>query len=284
MATIINVFVNLFTHIVRLIDGYPPARYVIAAAIPACAGISTTMLAKTAVLPSNTFTELAAYIGCSMMTLLYAQAISYRMNMDRDLREDAQRQLTEQLDIKVRERTEELEMAYATLQQVSITDGLTNTFNRRHFDETLEKEYQRALRESIPLSVLMLDIDHFKGVNDHHGHPFGDLCLQVVSRRIQDCVYRSSDFVARYGGEEFVILLPDTNLQAALKIAERIRQSVAADPVQQNSTTLTVTASIGVANTVPSQPQQQDHLIKLADDYLYQAKADGRNQVVGCIQ
>src|SRR5690606_27745810 len=116
------------------------------------------------------------------------------------------------LDIKVRERTQELEQAYATLQQISITDGLTKTFNRRHFDEVIEKQYRRALRERVPLSVLLLDIDHFKGVNDRHGHPFGDLCLQTVARRIQDCVRRPLDFVARYGGEEFVILLPNEDL------------------------------------------------------------------------
>ena len=281
LSSIINIIVNLLIHIVRFIDGYPPARFVIVAAIPTCIGIGTTVLAKTAVLPSNTLTELAAYIGCSMMALLYAQAISYRMNMDRDLREDAQRQLTEQLDMKVRERTEELEKAYAALQQVSITDGLTKTFNRRHFDETIDKEYRRALRDKFQLSVLLLDIDHFKSVNDNYGHPFGDLCLQVVAQRIQDCVRRPPDFVARYGGEEFVVLLPNTDSEGALKTAERIRKAIAADPVKNNNTTLALTASIGVATTVPDQPQQQDRLIKQADEYLYQAKANGRNQVVG---
>ena len=280
VISIINICSNLVTHVTRLMDGYPPARYITVAGIPTCAGISITIMAKAAVLPSNTFTELAAYIGCSMMAFLYAQAISYRMNMDRKLREDAQHQLTQELDTKVRERTDELEQAYATLQQVSITDGLTNTFNRRHFDETIDQEYRRALRDKYPLSVLLLDIDHFKAVNDNHGHPFGDHCLQAVAKHIMGCVRRPPDFVARYGGEEFVVLLPNTDSEGATHIAEQIRQAISADPVQQNDNIITLTASIGVATVVPMQPQQQDRLIKQADDRLYQAKANGRNQVV----
>jgi diguanylate cyclase (GGDEF)-like protein len=167
------------------------------------------------------------------------------------------------------------------LEQLSITDELTQLANRRHFDRRLAEEWHRAARTGNTLSVLLVDIDHFKRVNDTHGHQFGDECLKAIAGALRAGVPRLTDLVARYGGEEFVILLVETSLADAVPVAERVRRTVAATTITSHATSLTVTVSIGVASARPGRRgESRERVLALADQALYQAKARGRDQVV----
>ncbi|HTM22873.1 MAG TPA: GGDEF domain-containing protein [Kofleriaceae bacterium] len=163
------------------------------------------------------------------------------------------------------------------LDHMSKTDALTMVANRRHFLELLDRELARARRYSTPLSCVMIDLDHFKGVNDGHGHLIGDQVLVAVADALRRSI-RESDMVARYGGEEFVLLLPSTDLTGARDLAERCRAVIAATQVAGRQGLLSVTASMGVASLPPA--TDMDTLLSAADEALYQAKDGGRDRVV----
>ena len=182
--------------------------------------------------------------------------------------------------------TQLLEEVVTRLEQSSSTDGLTGLANRRSFDERLSKEFQRSLRinfeknNEVTLSLIILDVDQFKRFNDNYGHVEGDHCLQKVAHVLANEAKRPGDFVARYGGEEFVILLPETTLEDAFIIAERIRIAVenVHIPHKHSDVSPYVTISLGVASLVTSEQLPVETLIESADHALYQAKAGGRNQ------
>ena len=154
--------------------------------------------------------------------------------------------------------------------------------NRRWFDESLEREWQRALRDATPLSLILADIDHFKRYNDRYGHVAGDECLKQVAAAMQSCVHRGGDLVARYGGEEFAVILPTTDARHAGEIAERVRNAVIALGIKHadSSAGNVVSVSIGVASVIPDQPGDGVPLVQAADRALYLAKNAGRNRVV----
>jgi diguanylate cyclase (GGDEF)-like protein len=160
---------------------------------------------------------------------------------------------------------------------LSITDPLTELMNRRHFFEAAKIELERIHRYRRTLSIMMIDIDHFKNINDEHGHAAGDIALREAAARIKHSV-RTVDVVARYGGEEFIVLMPETTLQEAFQVAERVRKSVSDDPIEDNSVEVWATLSIGVAE-MDDQSSDIDTLIRYADQALYAAKAAGRNRV-----
>jgi two-component system, cell cycle response regulator len=167
---------------------------------------------------------------------------------------------------------------------LSITDALTGTFNRRYLMEQLPREVERCRRYAYPLSVLMCDIDHFKQINDAHGHAAGDDVLQQFAARAQRSIRSNSDWVSRYGGEEFLIVLPETSHEGAVAVAEKIRTLVAATPFATRGGDARVTASFGVASTGPSGPDltlKVDALIRLADECLYRSKQAGRDRTYG---
>ncbi|GAC1537492.1 MAG: hypothetical protein NVS2B17_10230 [Candidatus Velthaea sp.] len=167
---------------------------------------------------------------------------------------------------------------FATL---AFTDGLTSIANRRKFDEALAREWSRGARERWPVTLLLIDIDFFKDFNDSYGHHAGDVCLQHVARALADGVKRPSDLCARYGGEEFVALLPGTDLQGGIILAEQLRESVAALHVAHNGSSLgCVSLSIGVASCIPSTDAISSDLVRTADRALYAGKTAGRNRVV----
>jgi diguanylate cyclase (GGDEF)-like protein len=184
--------------------------------------------------------------------------------------------LTRQLAVKTRaleDANEHLARAIETLHVISTQDGLTGVPNRRHFDETLGREWRRAARSQRPLSLLMLDIDYFKYFNDTAGHQAGDECLRNVARTLLETLHRAGDMVARYGGEEFAVLLPETGAEHALQLAEVLRARI--------ESLGTVTASIGVATMVPPRDGSGgEELVRVADAALYEAKRLGRNRVV----
>ncbi len=165
------------------------------------------------------------------------------------------------------------------------TDVLTGWHNRRYLQRRLPEELARAQRYGQPFGALLLDIDHFKAVNDNHGHDTGDRVLKDVADRVK-CELRSSDVAVRYGGEEFAVLLPQTGLKDAARLAERVRRTVAAAPFQgQAGVELAVTVSVGVAQLQPLSPGAElqtlgQQLFREADEALYQAKSSGRNRVI----
>ncbi|CAA7613364.1 Response regulator containing a CheY-like receiver domain and a GGDEF domain [Magnetospirillum sp. LM-5] len=180
----------------------------------------------------------------------------------------------------LRDNTEQ-RLAQMALQSLAVKDGLTGLANRLSFDEKIEAEWLHNKREGTPLSVLLIDVDHFKLYNDTYGHQKGDACLKAVAQAIGAQVFRQGDLAARYGGEEFVVVLPNTDPDAAKAVAERIRHAVEilALPHGASLTSDHVTLSVGVASTVPGDSGSHDTLVAAADAALYQAKHAGRNRV-----
>jgi diguanylate cyclase (GGDEF)-like protein len=168
------------------------------------------------------------------------------------------------------------------LENLSAMDGLTGIPNRRRLDEYLDQEWLRGLRSQSPLSVCMMDVDFFKRFNDLYGHAAGDNCLRRVALALASVIRRPADFVARYGGEEFIYVLPDTDSDGAVDLAEKFRDSVAALGIPHaDSTTATyVTISGGLATAVPTEDSSPAQLLEAADRLLYWAKRAGRNQIL----
>lgn len=184
-------------------------------------------------------------------------------------------------DITVRKAAEDqLAEAFRQVENLAMVDGLTNVSNRRHFDEVFAQEWRRALRTSSPLSLLMVDVDHFKLYNDLYGHVMGDDCLKAIAAAAQKVLHRSSDVFARYGGEEFAAVLPDTDSAGATLLAEQIRAAVEACGLPHSANPHgVVTVSVGSATLVPEQSGMMTALVSAADGAMYEAKADGRNCV-----
>lgn len=174
---------------------------------------------------------------------------------------------------------EELEEANRLLQVLSCTDGLTGVFNRRHFDNELDAQLSRSRRYKFPLSLVLVDVDHFKRVNDEHGHPAGDKVLRAIAGTLQSMV-RKADVVARYGGEELALVLANTGEDGAAILAERVRAAVAGLEVVDDRATIRCTVSAGMATSQPGDPLDTSKLLHRADVALYTAKRTGRDRVV----
>ena len=185
-------------------------------------------------------------------------------------------------DITERKRFEiELQHANEQLLRLSTTDALTELANRRLLMQRLEDEWKRALRSKEPMSLLLIDVDHFKLYNDHYGHPAGDSCLQRVAAVLRTCASRPSDLAARYGGEEFVMLLPETDAQGAMAVAQRVMQALreAAIAHAQSPIAAYLTVSIGLVSVQAITGSSPAQWLAQADLALYQAKAKGRNRI-----
>lgn len=169
------------------------------------------------------------------------------------------------------------------LNELSLKDPLTLIANRRAFEETFDKYIRSAIRNGEPLSIVMVDVDNFKKYNDKLGHQKGDQCLQQVAQFLSTELHRPKDFIARFGGEEFAIILPETDVEGACYVAERLRSILYSHAVEHPESEYGyVTASFGVATANPNRGFLGDNLVKVADASLYHAKAKGRNCVVFC--
>jgi diguanylate cyclase (GGDEF)-like protein len=237
-----------------------------------------------AVNQARVFFYLAKPVTPDQMQSVVAAAVAYnRLTLHRDSLVTELRQLNTELERRVLERTSDLEektkaleKAMAVIADLARTDPLTGAGNRRLFDEVFALEVGRAARKHSHLSLLLLDLDHFKAINDMAGHLAGDVVLQGVVRAVQSLV-RACDLVARYGGEEFLVLLPETDLAGARALAERLRQRIEEEGTFEGYEGR-VTASFGVA-TAP-EGQNAATLFKRADAALYAAKLGGRNRVI----
>ena len=212
-----------------------------------------------------------------LIARIRAHSKSYLVQRERDEAYHALREMQEQL----REMNAQLAQSNRELHRISSLDGLTGIANRRQFDEVLEREWQRSVRNDSPLSLILLDIDYFKLYNDHYGHQAGDDCLRLVARTLDRVVQRPTDLVARYGGEEFVVVLPDTDQAGAQAVARELLSEVCnlgilhEDSLSANHLTL----SLGTATRCSGQFRTAADLLAAADQALYLAKEQGRNRV-----
>ncbi|UVE17927.1 diguanylate cyclase [Pseudomonas sp. LS44] len=271
--------------------------------------LSTIMLlALAGHLPSNDFTLNSQVLGMTVEFILLAIALVEHINQERSERLRAQqaaldysgrlarereeklhaqqqalriqRKANEELEQRVDERTRELAGLNVQLERLSSLDPLTHLFNRRHFETRMGEELCRAKRAGSTLAVLMVDIDHFKSINDRFGHPFGDECLRRVAAVLHAHSQRAGDVAARYGGEEFILLFADTGPVGARHCAELIRADIAALRLAHKGGEVRISASIGLVVQVPDLAVSSQTLIAQADVALYRAKAQGRDRVI----
>ncbi|MBU2925598.1 diguanylate cyclase [Colwellia sp. 4_MG-2023] len=219
--------------------------------------------------------------------LAQRQALTSELNSERAQEEllTLQSQTQEDLENRVQERTLELNIALQELEEVNrelekknTLDELTGLYNRRFYDQRILAEYRRSKRNLTPLSIILIDIDHFKGVNDTYGHLAGDQCLAWVSKHINKSLKRSSDMAFRYGGEEFCLILPDTDAKGALALAETLRENIAERPFIYDEKSISLTVSNGLFTYVQQENITPEQIFSFADKALYQAKNHGRNQ------
>lgn len=173
-----------------------------------------------------------------------------------------------------------LQQHTAIMRQLANRDGLTGLFNRRYLDEVLSREFERHRRQQMPLTLALIDVDHFKAYNDHYGHPQGDVCLQRVATAIGTVARRPGEVVARYGGEEFAVVLPHTDVPGAAKYGDWLCDLVGDLAIAHDfsATAPRVTISVGLVSIVPSVHGSVQQLLTAADQALYRAKSDGRNR------
>ena len=216
-------------------------------------------------------------VALAVIAVLYALRLRRLQGQERQLRK-----LVEERTVELLELTKQLQVANTALQEMAVVDSMTGLANRRRFDVFLQQEWQRSGRTHHPLSLLLIDIDHFKKFNDRYGHPEGDDCIRRVAGVIRTAAHRVTDLAARYGGEEFAVVLTETPSDGAMKVAEAIRSGVEGLRIPHaDSPTGFVTVSVGVATR-----EAQDHyatatdLIAACDRALYQVKQEGRNKAL----
>ncbi|MBA53657.1 MAG: diguanylate cyclase [Pseudomonadales bacterium] len=258
-------------------------------------------LNKLGLTPSNAFTENTLQVGSGIEVILLSFALAASINEDRRVRSAAQskaleaeretrlareqalqfqQQAAAELERKVEQRTAELESLNRQLSDLSDTDQLTRLKNRRYLDRVLQEELARCQRYHHDLSIILLDIDHFKQFNDRYGHLVGDECLRAVADVLAQTISEGTDCIARYGGEEFCVLMPETSMEYAEKMAERLRSSVNNMKFSVKNEPANVSISLGVASLCSNRHVTPEHLIKRADQALYKAKQAGRNRTV----
>ena len=273
--------------------GNPAARYFLMAWTMLIIGGLAYSLKSWGLVPSNVFTEHGWQIGAAIEAIFLSLAIAARISTESRQRIrlqdeaqqaqartlDIQRRANETLEQSVRDRTEELWEANRKLQQLSDTDQLTGISNRRSLERYLQHTFERAVVGGKSMAILMIDVDHFKPVNDTHGHQVGDDCLKVIAERIQQSTRWPADMVARYGGEEFCVVLPATDSQTAINAGERIRAGIAAKPVPTRAGPLRLTISVGIYAAVPVKGDSADDFLQRADEALYRSKQEGRNRI-----
>ena len=221
------------------------------------------------IVPVNDDSGMVDYIMIVSIDITQGKQAEYRLQ-----------QLNIELEKRVASRTQELEEANRQLTMLSETDALTNIANRRVYERRLSEEFVSARRTNQPLSLLLIDIDHFKQYNDNYGHDYGDIALRRVAKILQNSLSRATDLVARLGGEEFVVLLPGTNAEGASAVAEKIRSNIQSTRIEHlySSANSVLTVSIGIS-TQRDREISGDEILQQADLALYKSKNNGRNRI-----
>ena len=271
----------------------PEARLYLVAWIGLLLSAITLALNKIGLLPANLWAEFSVQIGSMLEALLLSIALAERINTERRLRFEVQskllhqtQQAKEELEQRVIERTTELgdmnqrlEKMNHQLQELSDTDQLTGLRNRRYMEKFISQEWRRCMRYKHSLAIILIDIDFFKKVNDTKGHQAGDVCLHEVAKLISEGLRWPSDLAARYGGEEYCLVLPETDLESAVLVAERVRKNVEEAIIIANQEHIKLTVSAGVYAATPSQDTSSDEFLRNSDIALYNSKEQGRNRV-----
>ena len=250
-------------------------------------GACTIVATKLGWLPTGGWLEYVPQISSALAISLFSLMLGARMEAERKLREHTQREMLEQqvrwnaeLEGKVAERTDELKRLNHALAKLSRTDALTGLFNRRYLEECVDAELARCAKENLLMAIYMLDIDHFKRLNDSHGHAAGDECLRTVAQRLLACTRLGEDVLVRWGGEEFCLVALVWDVAAAAALGERLRASVCAEPVAHGEVQIAITASVGLAVGTPQTRLEMLDIQLRANESLYAAKATGRNRCV----
>lgn len=236
------------------------------------------ILVKLAVTGGPLAGSISVVVAMFTVMLALTHGVSYRMLIN-GIRDRIEK---EHLVKRLERANNRLEIANSELGTRAETDSLTGIGNRRYFEQRLVLEWRRAQRHGTRIACVMIDVDHFKLFNDRYGHASGDDCLKRIAKALDANIQRSTDILARYGGEEFIVLLPDTSMDGALAVAEKLRKAVAdlVIPHEAAPDIGHVTVSLGVASTTPGRLSAQHSVVAAADDALYAAKRRGRNQVM----
>ena len=265
----------------------PVAKYYLLAISAYLLGLFMIAALNVGVVPYNIFTRYGFLLGSLIELVVFSLALGFQFKLLQEEKLHYQNKLLnaeqhtrKKLETFVQQRTAMLEDANRELKRIAVLDGLTGLYNRRYFDDTLQREWKRQYRSGLPISLLMCDIDNFKQYNDTLGHQAGDDCIRTVAKIIDCTVGRASDTAARYGGEEFAVILPSTQTQGAYKIAEALKEALALQALSHpKSEGALVTMSFGVATLIPSCPAAAAELVAKADQALYLSKRAGRNRI-----
>lgn len=283
------------------------ARYYCLAWTAVLIGVGVLSASKHGWIPLNLWTENASQIGIVLQVVLLSFTLADRINNDRSLRLNAQAvalaherkarasqqaliEATEnsnrQLEQRVESRTtdlnatlDQLKAANDRLQLLSTIDGLTQISNRSYFDRAVATELRRAARLQSPMTIILFDIDHFKQINDTHGHLAGDACLRALTSLLRPRIHRAGDIFARYGGEEFVLAIGGFDIMGSIALAQEFRLAIEAMQIDFEGHAIRFTASFGVVSAIPNASLRPQDFLASADKALYQAKHDGRNCV-----
>jgi len=274
--------------IVSVRKGYLPARLFLLAWAMFLIGTTVFTLVAFGVFPKNFFTEYGVQIGSAMEMLLLSIALGYRYASLRNENERIVSEANVRLERQVAERTQalsstlaQLEDAHGRLRDSARRDGLTGLYNRSHFRDAFEQMLRDDQAAGRPTSLLMIDLDHFKSINDRHGHLVGDECLRWSARRIGQVLRQHEALLARFGGEEFIAALPGHGLADAVAVGEALRDTLRCAPCEARGRSISISASIGVHELLPADDMASgiDAALQAADEALYSAKAGGRDQV-----
>ena len=269
----------------RIMRDFAPARHFALAWSVLLIGTVIYAAVALGILPKVALTEYSIQIGSAAEMILLSFALAYRINLLTAENERIQREARTELESAVRARTADLDSALQRLEHANSRlddfarrDGLTGLYNRRHLDETLAMACTRARSDGLPMALMMVDIDHFKAINDRYGHSVGDICLRAVAAALNGTL-PSDAILARYGGEEFAIVLPRADAGSATALAETVRSAIERRPIVVESHQIELTVSVGLHLVPHGVACEAQDLLRRADARLYAAKRGGRNRI-----
>ncbi|MFK7956274.1 MAG: 7TM diverse intracellular signaling domain-containing protein [Lysobacterales bacterium] len=268
--------------------GFKPARFFLIAWVLVILGMLAYAGVSFGLFPKVFITTYGMQIGSAAEMVLLSFALAYRMRLLQQENQRIEFEARTQMEQRVAERTGELndaltrlEIANRVLEESSQRDGLTGVYNRRHLDLSLTKLWAQAIDQGRPLGLIVLDLDNFKQVNDQRGHMAGDDCLRQVAEVMEQTLVEHRSVLARFGGEEFFVLLPETDGEDILALAQRLRERIEQRVIVSEDQSFKVTVSIGAASLTAGQGRTYRDLVRAADKAMYEAKNQGRNRVVG---